>query len=47
VSVAVLGRDPDVVVFDAAGYAALAITEEQAPGVVRSANDPVASGALA
>jgi anti-sigma factor RsiW len=47
VSVAVLGRDPDVVVFDAAGYSALAITEERAPGVVRSQNQPVASGELA
>jgi hypothetical protein len=44
VSVAVLGRDPDVVSFDVAGFAALAITEERAPGVVRSRNTPVASG---
>jgi anti-sigma factor RsiW len=47
VSVAVLGRDPGVVTFDVGGYAALAITEEQAPGVVQSKNRPIASGALA
>ena len=47
VSVAVLGRDPGVVSFDAAGYAALAITEEVAPGVVRSEQDPVVIGELA
>lgn len=47
VSVAVLGRDPDVVSFDVTGYAALAITEERAPGVVQSKNQPIASGALA
>lgn len=47
VSVAVLGRDPGVVSFDVEGYAALAITEERSPGVVRSQNPPVASGALA
>jgi anti-sigma factor RsiW len=47
VSVAVLGRDPDVVTFDVGGYAALAITEERAPGVVQSRNRPIASGALA
>jgi anti-sigma-K factor RskA len=47
VSVAVLGRDPGVVTFDVGGYAALAITEERAPGVVQSRNRPIASGALA
>jgi hypothetical protein len=47
VSVAVMGRNPDVIVFDATGYSALAITEERAPGVVRSENPPVASGELA
>lgn len=47
VSVAVMGRNPDVMVFDASGYSALAITEEASPGVVRSQQDPVASGALA
>ena len=47
VSVAVLGRDPGLVSFDAEGYAALAITNERAPGVVRSQNQPVASGELA
>jgi len=47
VSVAVLGRDPGVVTFDVTGYAALAITEERAPGVVQSKNQPIASGALA
>jgi anti-sigma factor RsiW len=46
VSVAVLGRRPGVVSFDASGYAALAITEERSPGVVRTQNQPVASGAL-
>jgi hypothetical protein len=46
VSVAVLGRDPGVVSFDAEGYAALAVTDERAPGVVRSQNPPVASGEL-
>ena len=47
VSVAVLGRDPGVVSFDVEGYAALAITEEDAPGVVRSAQPPVVGGELA
>jgi anti-sigma-K factor RskA len=46
VSVAVLGRDPGTMAFDADGYALLAITEEDAPGVVQSANDPVAAGEL-
>jgi anti-sigma factor RsiW len=47
VSVAVLGNDPGVVSFDVAGYALLAITEERAPGVVQSANDPVVAGQVA
>ena len=47
VSVAVLGRDPGSVSFDAEGYAALAITEEQAPGVVTTRNQPIASVVLA
>ena len=47
VSVAVLGRDPGVVSFDVDGYAALAITEEDAPGVVRSEQPPVVIGELA
>ena len=46
VSVAVLGRDPGVVSFDVDGYAALAITEEVAPGVVTSAEEPVVIGEL-
>lgn len=44
VSIAVLGRDPGVVSFDVEGYALLAITEEDAPGVVKSANPPVVAG---
>jgi len=47
ISVAVLGRDPGIVSFDAAGYAALAITEERAPGVVKTRNQPIATGELA
>jgi hypothetical protein len=47
VSVAVLGRDPSTMVFDAEDYALLAITEEVAGGVVQSANDPVVAGELA
>jgi anti-sigma factor RsiW len=47
VSVAVLGRDPGVVSFDAAGYALLAITVEVAPGVIQSRNDPIVAGELA
>jgi anti-sigma factor RsiW len=47
VSLGVLGRDPDVISFQAEGYTALAVTAERAPGVVQSTNDPVASGALA
>jgi len=47
VSVAVLGRDPGVVSFEVEGYALLAITTEQAPGVVQSENDPVVAGKLA
>ena len=46
ISIAVLGNDPGVISFDAAGYALLAITEEAAPGVVQSENDPVVAGAL-
>lgn len=46
VSIAVLGRDPGVISFDAKGYALLAITEEVAPGVVTSANPPVVAGEL-
>jgi anti-sigma factor RsiW len=47
ISLGVLGRDPQTVSFDAEGYAGLAITEEQSPGVVHSQNPPVASGSLA
>jgi len=47
ISLGVLGRDPSNVSFDATGYAGLAITEEQSPGVVQSQNPPVASGSLA
>jgi anti-sigma factor RsiW len=47
ISLGVLGRDPRTVSFDSEGYAGLAITEEQSPGVVRSENPPVASGSLA
>jgi hypothetical protein len=47
VSVAVMGRNPDMIVFDASGYSALAITEEASPGVVQSQHQPIASGALA
>lgn len=47
VSVAVLGADPGVVSFDVRGYSLLAITEERAPGVVTSANQPVVAGSLA
>ena len=46
VSIAVLGRDPGVLSFDAEGYALLAITEEDAPGVVTSSNPPVVAGEL-
>lgn len=47
VSLGVLGRDPGMIGFSADGYRALAITEEDAPGVVQTSNDPIASGALA
>jgi hypothetical protein len=47
VSVAVLGADPGTMAFDVDGYSLLAITEEEAPGVVQSANDPVVAGELA
>ena len=46
VSIAVLGRDPGVISFDVDGYALLAITEEEAPGVVTSSNAPVVAGEL-
>ena len=46
VSVGVLGRDPGVFGFDAEGYTLLAITEEDAPGVVTSEQEPVAAGEL-
>jgi hypothetical protein len=46
VSIAVLGRDPGVLSFEVDGYGLLAITEEEAPGVVQSANDPVVAGEI-
>ena len=48
VSLGVMGRDPHVVPFKAAGLPAkLAVTEERTGGVAVSANDPTAVGALA
>ena len=46
VSLGVLGADPGVVAFDAAGFELLAISEEAVPGVVSPTADPVAAGAL-
>ncbi len=46
VSIAVLGRDPGVLSFEVQGYAVLAITEEEAPGVVTSTKEPVVAGEL-
>lgn len=46
VSIAVLGRDPGVISFDAEGYSLLAISEEVAPGVVTSVNPPVVVGEI-
>ncbi len=44
VSLGVLGEAPRIVSFAAAPYEGFAITEEEAPGVVTSRNDPVAAG---
>ena len=47
VSLGVLGEAPELVSFPAERYEAFAITEEDAPGVVASQNDPVAAGSTA
>lgn len=47
VSLGVLGDDPRIVSFAAEPYELFAITEEQAPGVVTSRNQPVATGRIA
>lgn len=48
ISAGVLGMAPEIVAFSAAGpVTGLAITEEVAGGVVRSANPPLATGPLA
>lgn len=47
VSVGVLGHRPSIVSFRADRYGAFAITEEVAPGVVRSEAQPVVAGAAA
>lgn len=44
VSLGVLGADPGIVTFRADVYDAFAITEEDAPGVVTSANAPIVVG---
>lgn len=44
VSLGVLGEAPRIVSFAAQDYEGFAITEEDAPGVVSSRNDPVAAG---
>jgi anti-sigma factor RsiW len=48
VSLGVLGEHPQVVSFpvDGGGYSAFAVTDEAAPGVVTSRNQPVAVGSL-
>jgi hypothetical protein len=48
VSLGVLGERPNVVSFmvDGGGYTAFAVTDEAAPGVVTSRNQPVAVGSL-
>jgi anti-sigma-K factor RskA len=47
VSLGVLGDEPGIVSFAAEPYELFAITEEEAPGVVTSTNDPVAAGSTA
>ena len=47
VSLGVLGDEPRVVSFAAERYELFAITEERAPGVVTSQNEPIATGAVA
>jgi hypothetical protein len=44
ISLGVLGERPTVVQFQAARFVGFAITEEDAPGVVRSSNAPVVAG---
>lgn len=46
ISLGVLGREPRVVTFSAEQYTLFAITEEDAPGVVVSANPPVVAGGI-
>ena len=47
VSLGVLGDEPGVVTFRSVGYRVIAVTEEVAPGVIQSQNDPVVVGQLA
>jgi predicted anti-sigma-YlaC factor YlaD len=44
VSLGVLGERPTVIQFQASRFSGFAITEEDAPGVVRSSNAPVVAG---
>lgn len=46
ISLGVLGARPDTVAFRSGPYLALAVTEEDAPGVVAPQNDPVVSGSM-
>ena len=47
VSLGVLGNDPSVVPFPAGAFSFLAVTVEQAGGVVQSSNNPVVAGSVA
>lgn len=46
VSLGVLGPDPGIVAFRDEGYGLFAITDESAPGVVRSTRTPVVAGSI-
>lgn len=46
VSLGVVGDRPTIYCFKAGGYSAFAITEEVAPGVVQSRNEPVVAGSV-
>ena len=46
VSLAILGNRPAIVTFPASRYSLFAITEEIAPGVVQTDNDPVATASI-
>lgn len=47
ISLGVMGSRPEIISFTAAPYTTFAVTEEEAPGVVVSTNQPVVAGSIA